>query len=161
MFSLFFAGCASESHQNTPPESNYLSLTNKSINEQEEVREYLAHLIKNEPYKTVDQQHATYKKEGEAVKGLQAIKIVPLNYPPLSQIMESEGQVHAIMIVDTRGIPTAIKIFPEDPTSIDRYVKSKSIIEAVSEWRFEPAKVDSTPVSIIAVLPVVYKMKKE
>ncbi len=63
---------------------------------------------------------------------------------------EYEGSsVHLEFVVDAKGKPGqfAIKSAPDD-------ILATKVVEAVRQWRFQPAEIDGTPVAMKVALPV-------
>lgn len=59
------------------------------------------------------------------------------------------AQVRLEFVVDAQGIPAAfsIKSSPDD-------VLAKAVVEAVKQWRFQPAEINGKPVAMKVALPV-------
>ncbi|MEE9264623.1 MAG: TonB family protein [Vicinamibacteria bacterium] len=67
----------------------------------------------------------------------------PLSYPALARKMRQQGQVVAEFIVTEEGIPIDIRIVESASP-----VLGKAVLDAITEWRYEPAEKDGVKVRV-------------
>ena len=75
-------------------------------------------------------------------------------YPPLSRRLREEGQVMLRVLVSVDGMPSRIEV----RTSSGSERLDRAAEQAVSRWRFVPAKRGDTPVEAWVLVPIVFKL---
>jgi len=77
-------------------------------------------------------------------------------YPPLSRRMSEEGRVVLRVQVAANGLPTAIVIH----TSSGSERLDRAAFDAVSRWRFVPARRGDEPIDASVLVPIVFSLKE-
>ena len=67
----------------------------------------------------------------------------PPSYPPLARKLRQQGRVVAEFIVTEEGIPIDIRIVESASSVLD-----KAVLDAITEWRYEPAEKDGVKVRV-------------
>ncbi len=67
----------------------------------------------------------------------------PPSYPPMARKMRQQGRVVAEFIVTEEGIPIDIRIVESASPVLD-----KAVLDAITEWRYEPAEKDGAKVRV-------------
>jgi protein TonB len=80
-------------------------------------------------------------------------KIKPV-YPPMARIGQIEGTVYVIAYIDETGRVVKVEIGGSIHESLD-----KAALEAVKQWRFNPAKMRDKPVAVMVGIPVTFRLK--
>ncbi|MCV2217363.1 energy transducer TonB [Thauera sp. Sel9] len=75
-------------------------------------------------------------------------------YPPLSRRLREEGQVMLRVLVSVDGMPSRIEV----RTSSGSERLDRAAEQAVSRWRFVPAKRGDTPIEAWVLVPIVFKL---
>jgi len=85
---------------------------------------------------------------------LKLVDMKPPVYPPRCLRMGIEGRVKVRVLVGENGRPQEVTIGESSGES----ALDQAALEAVREWRFEPAKRNGVPVRAWAVVPVEFKL---
>jgi periplasmic protein TonB len=96
------------------------------------------------------EEFVTVDKLPEVVK-----KTAP-KYPAGARKRGEQGTVFVQAFVDTTGVPVRVKV-PKGKGVTPEL--DKAAVEAVSQWRFEPATAKGKPVGVYIVLPVKFTLK--
>ena len=97
----------------------------------------------------------TYTSEAAYVEAYSGRKDIPVPVhvvAPSSDYFDADTRVEVKFTVDANGKPENISF----RTPVDKNL-AESITAAVKEWKFEPMKVNGTPVSKVVVVPFVCK----
>jgi TonB family protein len=84
------------------------------------------------------------------------VKQVPPKYPAGARKRGEQGTVFVQAFVDTSGVPARVKV-PKGKGVTPEL--DKAAIEAVSQWRFNPAIAKGRPVAVYIVVPVKFSLK--
>jgi protein TonB len=85
---------------------------------------------------------------------LKLVEMKPPVYPPRCLRMGIEGRVKVRVLVGENGRPQVVTLGESSGES----ALDQAAIDAVREWRFEPAKRNGVPVRAWAVVPVEFKL---
>lgn len=75
-------------------------------------------------------------------------------YPPEAMEEKVQGKVVAETVIDREGVVQDVKIVESIGEAFDR-----SVIEAVSTWKFEPARLDDEPVAVRYSLTINFRLE--
>lgn len=75
-------------------------------------------------------------------------------YPPLARLAKVQGTVVLLLTVDVQGVPTEVQVLSPVHPSLDL-----ASVAAARMWRFEPARLNGSPVSAQFRLSFTYKLK--
>ncbi len=92
-------------------------------------------------------------KVGGAIRGPRMIRSVKVVYPPAAKEAGVEGRVILEAIVDKEGGIRKVKVVKGHP-QLDA-----AAVEAVKQWRYEPAKKDGKPVVVQMTVTVAFKLQ--
>ena len=72
-------------------------------------------------------------------------------YAPGSRGVRVEGSVMFESVITSRGAPTALRVVKSLAEDVDR-----AALDAVKQWRFDPAKKDGKPVAVRVTIEVAF-----
>lgn len=75
-------------------------------------------------------------------------------YPPLARLAKVQGTVVLLLTVDVQGVPTQVQVVSPVHPSLDL-----ASVAAARMWRFEPARLNGSPVPAQFRLSFTYKLK--
>lgn len=75
-------------------------------------------------------------------------------YPPLARLAKVQGTVVLLLTVDVHGVPTEVQVASSVHPSLDM-----ASVAAARMWRFEPARLNGSPVPAQFRLSFTYKLK--
>lgn len=79
---------------------------------------------------------------------------VPPTYPPLARLAKVQGSVVLLMTVDGQGVPAELQVLQGVHPSLDA-----ESLRVARLWRFEPARVNGTPVMAKFRLTLNFRLK--
>jgi periplasmic protein TonB len=94
-----------------------------------------------------------YRVGGEVSPPLRISAPQP-QYTELARQARIQGVVIVQAIIDCEGAVTSIKVLKELPMGL-----TESAVEAISRWRFEPARLNGSPVSVFYNLTVNFRIQ--
>ena len=89
--------------------------------------------------------------------GIQApVKIANVNpiYPPLAQATHVKGYVILEAIIDERGAVKGVSVLKSIP------LLDQAAVDAVKQWRFTPARLNSQPVPVVMTVTVNFELDR-
>jgi protein TonB len=95
------------------------------------------------------------KVEGDVAKPITLHKVQP-EYPEQARKDRVTGTVILQTIIDTKGLVTAIELVQSVREDID-----KAAIEAIRQWRFDPATLKGEPVEVYYNLTINFRLDKD
>jgi protein TonB len=81
---------------------------------------------------------------GEVDEAAKLLKEVQPKYPERAKKMGVTGYVKVYLVIDVYGTVSQLRVLTSEPTG---YGFEEAALKAVREWKFEPAKLGSFPVS--------------
>jgi TonB family protein len=93
-------------------------------------------------------------KVGAGVSAPRVLKSVKAVYPPEAMDERLEGTVFLEAIVNTDGLPSDIKVTKGLAASLDL-----AAVDALLQWRFEPATLDGKPVRVMVQVETEFRLK--
>jgi len=72
-------------------------------------------------------------------------------YSPGSKGVRLEGSVYLEMVITSRGEPGAVRVVKSLAEDVDR-----AALDAVKQWRFDPARKDGKPVAVRVTVEVAF-----
>jgi TonB family protein len=93
------------------------------------------------------------RPDGVTTPPVVLLKVQP-TYPSEAEAAKLEGDVWVSTLIDTKGIPTDIKVTRSLGLGLD-----ERAIAAVAQWRFKPGMKDGVPVSVRATIAVSFHVK--
>ena len=96
------------------------------------------------------QQETVYELTNDIIPPRLIHRVDP-EYSPGSRGIRLEGSVIIESIITSRGVPTALRVVKSLAEEVDR-----AALEAVKQWRFEPAKKDRKPVAVRVTIEVAF-----
>jgi len=105
-------------------------------------------------YATLDKS----SREKRTVTAPRLVKAVSPQYPLSRRIKDVQGGVWIAFAADVEGNTTRIESIPEagaieDPAFVE------AAKQAVRQWKFEPGKIDGTPIVFPLCVPVVFELE--
>lgn len=80
---------------------------------------------------------------------------VPPRYPESARVERAEGQVLLGVVVPRDGVPEELRVLSADPPGLGF---EEAALDAVSQWRYEPAVLDNEPVESFLVVFIEFKL---
>lgn len=90
-----------------------------------------------------------FRPDLAAVLPPKVVKRVEPEYPKQAENDHIEGMVEVVIVVDDKGIPQRPRIIRPKGHGFD-----EAAVEAVREWRFDPATRDGKPVAVVMQIDV-------
>lgn len=90
------------------------------------------------------------EKVYELGPGMTAPKVIK-QVTPRSQGVRIVGTVTVVLVVGSTGVPRDVRVSKGLDKDLDR-----STVEAVEQWRFEPAKKDGKPIAVRVSLDIAF-----
>ena len=78
----------------------------------------------------------------------------PPRYPEIARKARIQGEVHLEAVIDATGGVGRIRVIRGLPMGLDR-----AAVDAVSQWRFEPATYRGRPVAVIYNLTIIFTLR--
>ena len=97
-----------------------------------------------------------YKVDGDRVRPPKAVHRVDPSYTDAARKAGTTGQVVLECIVDEEGKIADVKVVRGLPEGLDQ-----AAIDAIRQWRFEPARLDGEPVKVRFTLTINFKLDDE
>ena len=76
------------------------------------------------------------------------------SYPTLAKQLRRQGQVHIRAVISVDGNIESLQVLDGDPLLV------KSAMDAVSQWRYQPTKLNGQPVEVETIITVVYTLNQ-
>lgn len=75
-------------------------------------------------------------------------------FPPLARQLRRSGQVRLHAIISTDGTVESLQLMDGDPLFV------QCAMNAVSQWRYQPTKLNGVPVEVETVITVIYSLNQ-
>ena len=90
------------------------------------------------------------------VQAPRIIRQVPPSFPEGLRLMGLPGKVVAEIIIGKDGVPHSVRVLEAEGGPAMTY----EALEALRQWRFEPAKLEGKPVKVYYVLTINFVLKR-